>query len=945
MNFDLDRLGPQEFERLIQALALVELGNGVQIFGQGKDGGREATFDGEVNFPRGHGDLWNGYGVVQAKHREFPAQSPRVNANWLIAELDRELGKFQKHDDRPAVRRPKPNYYLIATNVRLAPEQGAGGLDRVNARLAEWEDELELSGTHVWHHANISRMLEAHEGIRRAFAGFITTGDVLARLIDYFPGSTSDVPAKMRVHAAQQLRAKKWVRLSESGVTDTDKSAQLLLSDVGIDLPGRLRVLKNDDMRAEDEQILDVRVVEYVIEQANANLRNNKSAELPPGVVLVGGPGQGKSTLGHLICQAYRVALLAELDGPPLGSNIDELVVSWRAHMEDINIQLPHNKRWPVYVELAKFGDAIAGDPALSLMKYIASEISRNGIDIKTNELERWRHSWPWLVVLDGLDEVAALENRQSVIDRVSDFVLQSNGLDSDVYTVATTRPQGYHGEFAEFEPQEIQLRDLTAEEAVSYGIKVSSRRHVEDPDLLASVVTRLKDAAKTSETARLMRSPLQVTIIATILERSVRVPTTKHALFDTYYNAIYTRETGKATRRGILLFSHREDVDYVHERVGLLLQARAETQGEADALLADTELHDIFKKRIDSSGFDGAVSAKLAQELMDASRERVVLLVGAEQDFVGFEVRALQEYMAARALTTGTDADVLNSLDAISPSSFWRNTLLLAIGRLFAGREHIRDGLLGRMAALDVSTAGGAFAGFGERLALDLLDDEIALAVPNFRRTLLAQALLALRRWPTSNLQQLAKVTTAFINGPDRQAAQLAKRHIEEALESPGRARLSAYILLSHWRRQPGAAGAFATRLLARHQGSAHRAIGVGGAATAWEYVASHVPTSGLSSEQRALRRKMQKVLSDRTFSRGLSLDLLASHAQRPADVQEARVLQEALSDDELLRRVVVAVDSLDITEGSAAIWLSKIVAVVLNRRPVAQSIVMLHE
>lgn len=38
-----------------------------------------------------------------------------------------------------------------------------------------------------------------------------------------------------------------------------------------------------------------------------------------PRVVLVGGPGQGKSTLGQLLCQVYRVALLSDRPETSLG--------------------------------------------------------------------------------------------------------------------------------------------------------------------------------------------------------------------------------------------------------------------------------------------------------------------------------------------------------------------------------------------------------------------------------------------------------------------------------------------------------------------------------------------------------------------------------------------------------------------------------------------------
>lgn len=52
-HYDLNRMGWQQFEHMLQALAKAELGNGVRPFGSGKDGQRDATFEGRVTFPVG----------------------------------------------------------------------------------------------------------------------------------------------------------------------------------------------------------------------------------------------------------------------------------------------------------------------------------------------------------------------------------------------------------------------------------------------------------------------------------------------------------------------------------------------------------------------------------------------------------------------------------------------------------------------------------------------------------------------------------------------------------------------------------------------------------------------------------------------------------------------------------------------------------------------------
>lgn len=212
MDYDLDRMGWRHFEHMVQSLALQHLGNGVQVFGDGVDSGRECTFDGPVQFPEGAKVLWSGYGVVQAKHHQFPG-TPAENAAWLIAEIRKELGDF-KPDKNGLTKRPKtPEYYLIASNVRLSGDEKTGGQKLVNDALEKHAKELGMKGFFIWHYANICQMLANDAAIRTTYAGFLTTGDVLARLINFLDGAPVNLGLQLRVHAGQQTLAKQWVRL------------------------------------------------------------------------------------------------------------------------------------------------------------------------------------------------------------------------------------------------------------------------------------------------------------------------------------------------------------------------------------------------------------------------------------------------------------------------------------------------------------------------------------------------------------------------------------------------------------------------------------------------------------------------------------------------------------------------------------------------------------
>jgi hypothetical protein len=66
-DFEYERISPEAFEQLAVALAEMAIGHGIEVYGPGRDGGREATYTGPIDWSAtGDGDKWNGYTVVQA---------------------------------------------------------------------------------------------------------------------------------------------------------------------------------------------------------------------------------------------------------------------------------------------------------------------------------------------------------------------------------------------------------------------------------------------------------------------------------------------------------------------------------------------------------------------------------------------------------------------------------------------------------------------------------------------------------------------------------------------------------------------------------------------------------------------------------------------------------------------------------------------------------------
>lgn len=134
VDYDLLRLGPREFEHLTQALVLKVLGATVEVFGDGPDGGREATYMGRSSWPTGdQPDVWDGYHVVQAKFRQRPQGTP--DDGWLARNIKTELDHWSQQDSNRRKKGRLPEYLLITTNVvPPAPVRRHGGDPRLLAR-------------------------------------------------------------------------------------------------------------------------------------------------------------------------------------------------------------------------------------------------------------------------------------------------------------------------------------------------------------------------------------------------------------------------------------------------------------------------------------------------------------------------------------------------------------------------------------------------------------------------------------------------------------------------------------------------------------------------------------------------------------------------------------------------------------------------------------------
>lgn len=763
-EYDLKRLGDRAFQQLVIALSRGILGPGVEAFGDGRDGGRDATFTGQVNWSKTvltDPGNWDGYTVIQVKHRRASEGKPAV---WLQGEIRREIERWIRAA-KDSTRKKLPDYLIFATNVELSAVAEVGGIDKINAFVRDQfkkgrpaaDAGLRVRDFKIWHADQIRTMLDADQATRWAFPGLLTPGDVLAQLGgDNTRLGSMDLSDPVRHEVVQSLAAERWVRLSQAGGPG---DAKLDLHDIVIDMPGTL-------ISADGAE--QVGAIRHILTLGDLNLSQKLEPPITkPHIVVVGGPGQGKSTLTQFLAQTYRVAMLQGQEIAPTANGIAEGI---RDAHERLGLHLPANRRWPVRLDLSKYAEELATQSDVSLLRWMSDQISaRTETSLSPQQLQSWLAAWPWALLLDGLDEVPSASTRQMIYQRVETFLAFADDLDADLLIVMTTRPTGYDDRAPTPEFDHLRLEALSAQSAASFSQSLTDKRFDDDPEMRATVASRMRDAAQNPAVARLMQSPLQVTIMSFIVEKHPTLPVSRFFLFDLYYSTVLEREISKGISISRFLSENRQRVDRLHEQVGLRLQIAAESAGGADAVLGLEELTSIARDLLVSGGYEQEKAKELADQLLEAATLRLVLLVPREHG-IGFEVRTLQELMAARALTQADDTTAIAALSITAHSPHWRNTWLLAAGVLLARHERFESLLAELLRKVDPQR-GVLLARWpsSPALAADLLEDGLDAGRPNFRKLLIRQVLTALDHGVSPDASRIARALLRLADEGDR--------------------------------------------------------------------------------------------------------------------------------------------------------------------------------
>lgn len=440
--------------------------------------------------------------------------------------------------------------------------------------------------------------------------------------------------------------------------------------------------------------------------------------------VLVGGPGQGKSTLLQYVCQFHRARRLGE-SGYTAGE--PELVRARTTVRFPVRIDLRKYAQWALkpslptpYKQRKKVKHASEeADTWRSLEEYVIDDIRRHigAHEFGPRDLVLLLATEPVLLALDGLDEVASLAARARVVAEIVHMRGRLSADAADLVILLATRPG-------------TSLQPLTSSgvfpvlhlQRLTQGLRLQYLRQWCEvsrlgPEAEERLQSTFMDSQHVPHISELASYPMQLAILLHLLYRRQLLPQQRTELYEEYLKTFLDRE--QTEDKEPLLADKRRVVEETHAYLGWYLQTKAE-EGRSAGSITRIELREQL--RIYLAG--RPKEQQLADQLYSAMTDRVLCLVERDDAFE-FEVQSLREYFASihifENLTPKGDGNSRDDgLNALLERPYWANVCRFFIGQLARGEVR---GLISNLRTVDRRVAPHPLV---RAMAVTVLNDRI---------------------------------------------------------------------------------------------------------------------------------------------------------------------------------------------------------------------------
>ncbi|MEV6385782.1 hypothetical protein AB0M31_40950 [Streptomyces sp. NPDC051773] len=748
MDYNYETLLDERFQMLCQALLVREY-PGVQCYPVGMpDGGRDATA------PDASGRI-----IFQVKYARNP-QGIKDPLKWATDAIDGEVEKVKKLAARGA------SSFVLMTNMPGTSHLDSGRMDKVQAHL----DKVMPIPASCWWRDDFDRRLDGNYDLKLKYPSLLSGTDII-RVLWEATGTGQD--KKRRSNALAAYFADQSERDSKVRFKQADLSPSPLF-DLFIDVPAIPRAGPKNTSKVqlaqyqravmsalksrnpeEDQYVFEDTFFadsSELIHSATGILQNHSvgAASLLLGhafgssasrIVLEGAPGQGKSTFAQYIAQVHRCRILRSdsVASLPMQDAVSPLMMPFKLELRDLATWLKGIDPWAP-------GESTEHGRPRSLESALAAHVERysGGVAFDVSDLLFVIEGTAALVILDALDEVADLDDRQRVVDEVTAAATRLETRSPDLKLVITSRPTAVAGSptFDGSKFYYLTLAAIRPNLAMQYTKKWAKARSLEpsDLDMLLSV---LEQKLKAPHMAELAKNTMQLSILLSLTHlRGSTLPDKRTELYDAYIDVFLNREAEKDRT----VRENRELLVNIHRYLGYYLHARAEVDG-ASGRLSTEELRGVLTAFLERETASSPSMQRRVAELIDSLLtgvvERVVALVSRVEGTYEFEVQPLREYFAAKYLyetapyapatrsQSGTKPD---RFDGIAPNPYWMN-----VTRFFAGcfsKGELLD-LADRTARL-IEDSDVTEAAYPRTLALCLLQDWVFTQSPSSMKRIL---------------------------------------------------------------------------------------------------------------------------------------------------------------------------------------------------------------
>lgn len=663
---------PIEFESMVQALLEKTYridGNLIQ-FGQGQDGGREATWSQPTNHAQysrptnQKADVVKEW-VFQVKYHDLDQRGWSTARDAVVEDLDKELEKIVHKYAVPC------HAYVIITNVPFTGARNVGTRDQVTALAKKWSKHI--SEIYVWDAADLSRMLDANEDVRTAYLDTILVGDTLKAIYSEATSSVNRKQSAFKAYLKFVTEREGSARAEEAG-----DEPDLPLAQVFIDLILKIRDSNNKlpiewlARKHKSKPNADPVLLPESLMQVRASFALFFADY--PYILLLGGPGLGKSTLTQFL-SLYQAARIV---APELSMRLaDRLKLPEGITAKDLDANC--RPRFPFRIELRRYARWMSNqqDNKHELARYIVEVLINPNASstLGMDDVFDLASKNPILLILDGLDEVPNPETRRQIIANLQVFLRRIDSENGDIQVILSSRPKGYSGEFEGFEPITWELNELERPDFDEY-CDCWLKNRIRDAEDRSEAKERINRGMLSEAVQRLAISLLQATVILTIVRRKIEIPHQRNSLYKKYVKVIFDREKEKSE----IVRERENELLRLHERVGYELHCKME-QTRIEALDRATFRSYVLSVLEDYSAIElgNKKLRDVADEIIEAATDRLCLLIGKGEDQtdVDFVVQQYREYFAALYLSNHFDADPDRVFDMlVRRGAYWAYVL-----------------------------------------------------------------------------------------------------------------------------------------------------------------------------------------------------------------------------------------------------------------------------